>query len=258
MKFIGLVFDYDLGKLSSIGRKWASDVYRNKDCIFEYSSASIASVLHHNRDTEYRVYTDDPFALKAGINKYNVSTDNLSIVDWTENLREWKQHAYPFNCALMLMRNHCFFGKEDIVKLDNDLICKFPFSISMNPKTSYMWKFEGMVCDGNELWGEKHISQVALGDTNFPRYNCGVLGLHKDDHSVVYDAIDVCEKLTSVDISQITDVDSSIYHCCEQTAYNWVFYKRNFSVMETYDIFDHHFQNKTDCMLAMSNIRRYL
>jgi hypothetical protein len=255
MKFIGLVFDYDLGKLSSIGRKWAGDIYRNKYRIFEYSAASIASVLHTNPQTEYRVYTDDVDFLFDNIRQYNVPTNNLTLVDWSSNLAEWKQHRYPFYCAMMLMKHNCFIGKEDIVKLDNDLICKREFLPNMTSNTSIIWKFEGMVCDGDDRTGEKHIAQVALGDTNFSRYNMGVLGLCKDDHYLIDDVISICEQLVNVDISKITDVDSSIYHCCEQTAYNWIFHKKNFSVIQSYDVFDHYFADKSNCMMAMSNMR---
>jgi hypothetical protein len=257
MKFIGLVFDYDLGKLSSIGRTWAGSVYQNKKFIFEYSAASIASVLKVNPQTEYRVYTDDVDFLFDRIGQYDVNTNNLTLVDWSSNLAEWKTHRYPFYCAMMLMKHNCFNGKEDVVKLDNDLIGKqeFPSNI-LKSKTSILWKFEGMVCDGDDRWGEKHITQVALGDTNFPRYNMGVLGLSKEDHYLIDDSISICEQLVNVDISKITDVDSSIWHCCEQTAYNWVFHRDKFSIVQSYDCFDHHFTDKIHCISAMSHIRR--
>jgi len=257
MKFLGLVFDYDLGKLSSIGRTWAGSVYRSKKFIFEYSAASIASVLYTNPLTEYRVYTDDVDFLFDNIKQYNVPTNNLTLVDWSSNLAEWKQHRYPFYCAMMLMKHNCFMGKEDVVKLDNDLICKHQFlPTNITPKTSIMWKFEGMVCDGDDRWGEKHISQIALGNTNFARYNMGVLGLSKEDHYVVDDAIAVCEQLVNVDISKVTDIDTSVWHCCEQTAYNWVFHRDEFSIVQAHDCFDHHFTDKQNCVSAMSYIRR--
>lgn len=257
MKFIGLVFDYDLKKLSSIGRHWSSSVYQNKNYIFEYSAASIVSVLKTNPSTEYRIYTDDVDMLFNSIKTYNVDTTNLTLVDWSTNLKEWKQHRYPFYCALMLMKHNCFFGKEDLIKLDNDLICHQEFRPeNMKSKTSVVWKFEGMVCDGDDRWGEKHACKNVFGDTNFPRYNVGVLGLSKDDHYVIDDAIKINEQLIDIDISRITDVDSSIWHCCEQTAYNWIFHRDNFSVIPSFNIFDHHFSEKTNCISAMSYMRR--
>jgi len=56
------------------------------------------------------------------------------------------------------------------------------------------------------------------------------------------------EDMISVDISDVTDTDSKIYHCCEQTANNWIFHKENYNVIETYNYVDHLFDRKGDCI----------
>ena len=48
MKCIALTYNYDLNKLSSIGRHWAKDVYGGKNFIFEYSAASYATFIDKN------------------------------------------------------------------------------------------------------------------------------------------------------------------------------------------------------------------
>jgi hypothetical protein len=62
------------------------------------------------------------------------------------------------------------------------------------------------------------------------------------------EAKDIMDKMILVDISDVTDVDSKIYHCCEQTANNWVFNKYNYNVIETYPYVDHLFDRKGECI----------
>jgi hypothetical protein len=252
MKFIGLVFDYDTKKMSdNIGRKWAPDAYKNKDFIFKYSTASVASVLHHNPNTEYIIYTDDVDLLDREISKYKVSKKSLVLVDWKDNLQDWKNHKYPFYPLLMLMKNNQLRGKEDYVKLDNDLFCHRPFNLEeMEDDTAYTWKYERIVANGDPRWGEKLICQTVFGTQNIPIFNCGVLGLSKNNHHLVDEVVDVCEQLTNVNILPVTDVGSPIYHCCEQVAYNWIFHSKKIKVMETNYWFDHYFDNKQKCIEA--------
>lgn len=256
MNFISMVFDYDLNKLSNIGRKWSYSVYKGKDFVFEYSAASIASVLKYNKNNFYEVYTDDIELLKSKINKYDVSTDNLSLIDWSDKLYEWKKVEYPLYCSMMMMKHNSFFSKENFVRLDNDLICKKEFNEPIEPKVTHIWKKEGIVGDGDWLWGERFICEKLFGETNFMRNNIGVLSLHKEDHYLVEQATDIAEKLVSIDIRDITDVDSSIWHCCDQTAYNWLFYKNNFKIIETDQWFNHHFAIKQNCIIEAQKYLR--
>ena len=258
MKFIGLVFSYDIQKMSdNIGRKWAANVYKSKDFIFTYSAASIASVLYHNPTTEYIIYTDDVTLLREQISRYKVSMEHLVLVDWKDQLHEWKQHKYSFYPALMLMKNNDVRGKEDFVKLDNDLTCLRPFNItSMNDNTAFFWKYERLVSQGDPRWGEKLICETVFNTTHIPIFNCGVLGISKNNHGLIDEAIETCEKLSNVNILPVTDVGSPIYHCCEQVAYNWVFHSKKIQVTETYPWFDHHFDLKERCINDSSYLLR--
>ena len=74
MKFIALNYNYDLNKMSQIGRKWAFDVYKNKEFISDYSSASYASFIDKNRKSILHLYTDDVEGMKEKMNKY---ADNI-------------------------------------------------------------------------------------------------------------------------------------------------------------------------------------
>jgi len=250
MKFIGLVFSYDIQKMSdNIGRKWAPNVYRNKQFIFKYSAASIASVLYHNPNINYTIYTDDVNLLNEEISKYKVSKESLTLVDWKDNLDQWKTHRYPFYPLLMLMKNNDFRGKEDFVKLDNDIICLKPFSVEkMEDNTAFFWKYERIVENGDPRWGEKLICQTVFNTQKIPIFNAGVLAVSKNNHHLIDEVIETCEKLSNVNILPVTDVGSPIYHCCEQVAYNWILYKNNIKIFETFEWFDHHFDNKIKCI----------
>lgn len=256
MKFIGLVFDYDTKKMSdNIGRKWAPKVYGNKNSIFAYSAASIASVLKYNSHVEYRVYCDDVEMLKNEINKYNVSTDSLVLINWKDKIDEWKLHRYPFYTLLMFLKNNDFYGKEDFVKLDNDLVALKKWDInSIEDRECITWKYERIVSQGDPRWGEILVCNTILKTTNFPIYNLGTLGLSKSNHFIINDSLDLAEKLTEVNILPVTDVNSPIYHVCDQTAYNWNFYKNNLIVRETWEYFDHYFDNKSKCLESTKNL----
>lgn len=255
MKFIGLVFDYDIKKMShNIGRKWAPREYKGKEFIFAYSAASVATVLYHNPNIEYRIYTDDPSRLKEEISRYNVPTNNLSLVDWKEQLEEYKQHKYPFNCLLMLLRHNDFFNQEDFIKLDNDLIALKPCDITLTAKDCVAWKYERRVSEGDTRWGEILICNTVLGTTNFPIYNMGTLGLSKSNHFIIEESIELTNKLVDVNILPVTDVEAPIYHCAEQTAQNWNFYKHGLNVIQSYPYFDHHFDSKIKCINGATHL----
>ena len=54
--------------------------------------------------------------------------------------------------------------------------------------------------------------------------------------------------MVSDDISDVTDLNTKIWHCCEQTANNWIFYKHNYNVIEIHRYVDHLFENKGECI----------
>jgi len=56
--------------------------------------------------------------------------------------------------------------------------------------------------------------------------------------------------MVNIDISDVTDLNTKIWHCCEQTANNWIFYKHNYNVVETYNVVNHLFDNKKKCIDA--------
>jgi hypothetical protein len=201
------------------------------------------------------IYTDDVSLLDEEICKYKVSKASLTLVDWRNNLDDWKKHRYSFYPLLMLMKNNQFHGKEDVIKLDNDLISLRPFDIQEIPENSaFLWKYERLVSEGDVRWGEKLICDTIFNTTKIPIYNCGILGISKNNHHLIDEAIEVCDKLTNVNILPVTDVGSPIYHCCEQVAYNWIFHDKKIKVIQAYPWFDHHFDNKIKCLETMRGL----
>jgi len=246
MKFIALTFDYNIKNLESIGRKWAPNVYKNKDFIFEYSAASYASFIYHNPDKKLDILTDDIEFMREKMSKYFVSAHNINYIDWSTELNEHKKHKYAFEPLIQLIKK--YKDSDDyLIKLDNDLICKKPFDLKLNNEV-LVWKYERKVSDGDNRWGEKLICKTVLNTINFDIYNVGLLGLPPSFWKYYEDYLLTCYNMVDIDISGVTDVDSKIYHCCEQTAYNWIFYKNNFKIVQTYDYFEHYFDNKQKCI----------
>lgn len=254
MKYIALTFDYNIKKLECIGRHWSKDVYKQKDFIFDYSAASYASFLHFNPDKKLYLFTDDVQLIAKKLLNYNISLDNVLIINWTKELIQYSKDKYAFRPAIELV-NYFKNDNEYIIKLDNDLICKQKLDFHHLKDEVLLWKLEGLVEYGDPRWGEKLVCNTVLNNTNFLRYNIGVLGLppsfwkHHDEY------LNVCQQMIDVDISKVTDVNSKIYHCCEQTAYNWIFHKYNYKIIETYNVFDHFFEKKGDCI---NEARKYL
>lgn len=245
MKFIALTYDYNLGKLSEIGRKWAFDVYKNKDFIFKYSAASYATFLDKNPNKLLHIYTDDINLMFEKMSEYNINQEKIKYIDYSENLKKYSNHLkYSFE----ILHDFIDYAKSDTdytVKLDNDLIFhdEIP-NIDLNG--ILVWKYERRVKDGDIRWGEIKICENTINETDFPIYNIGIFGF-----PVFFERNDVDEllhRMINVNISDVTDVGSNIYHCSEQTANNFIFYKYNYKITESYEFVTHHFDKKENCI----------
>lgn len=246
MKVIALTYNYDLKKLSAIGRRWADSVYKNKDFIFEYSAACYATFVDKNPYHKLHLYTDDIDLLKGKLSQYRINLDSVVFHDYNNRLIEYGDLDYSFRAAFEFIQENQS-KTEYTVKIDNDMI--FLDSIPDMPngdKRVMVWKYEHYVDTGNPLWGEKKACQIGLGTSMFPVYNMGLMGLPITFQSD--EAHEAMEKLISVDISDVTDVGSKIYHVCDQTSWNWIFYKYKYDIIETYPYVKHHFENKGDCI----------
>lgn len=257
MKIVSLVFNYDLEKQRQSGRLWGKQGYRSKEYIFEYSSASIATFLHHNPDREYIVNTDDVACLEENMSKYNVSTANLKLVDTRERLEEWKKHKYCFNPAMMHFKEHLTHPGEHIIKLDNDLTCLKPIDEIENFEGALIWQTEFPISDGREYWGERKVAREVVGTENFNSYNIGVFGLSPKYVPLVDEMIDIAYKMLDVDISEIVyfkedpAFKAKMWSCSEQTAYSYVLDARGVPVRQMDDFFNHHcygFTAKDQCI----------
>lgn len=245
MKFIALTYNYDLGKLSDIGRKWAEEVYGGKEYIFEYSAASYATFLDKNPKRILNIYTDDIEYLTKKMNKYNINHENILYHDFNPVLEKFKDNL---NYSFDILTEFIYHGKsknEFTVKIDNDLI--FHSEIPENKDNEvFVWKYERKIFQGNPLMGEIKVALNTIGRTDIPIYNLGVLGIPHDYPEE--ELRKVCADMVSIDISDVTDVDAKIWHCAEQTANNWIFFKNNYKVVETYPYVTHHFENKQLCI----------
>jgi len=245
MKVIALTYDYDLGKLSDIGRTWAKDVYRGKDFIFEYSAASYATFVDKNPPRDLHIYTDDVELLMEKLAKYDVDHAKIFYHDFSKNLSELsKTMKYSFE-ALTEFIYHARSQYDFTVKIDNDLIF---YGEIPDPQENevFVWAYERLVYQGNPLMGEIKVAEKVLGRTDIPIYNLGILGL-----PISYPEQELratINKMVNVDISSVTDLDTNIWHCCEQTANNWIFYKYGYKVRELKNIVHHYFDNKKLCI----------
>jgi hypothetical protein len=252
MKYIALTYDYDLSKLSDIGRKWSFDVYKDKNFIFDYSSASYATFIDKNPNSILHLYTDDVQLMKEKMSHYNINQENIVYIDYSENLKKYINNLnYSFD-VLNDFINYAKSNTEFTVKIDNDLIFKNELK-NINYDSILVWKYERVVSQGDIRWGEIKICQQVLNNINFKIYNLGLFGFPPNFENE--EVKDVMNKLTSVDISDVTDVNSKIYHCCEQTANNWVFHKKNYNIIETFDIVDHLFDNKGECINRAKHLK---
>lgn len=262
--FYSLIFDYNIKTMESSGRHWASSAYKNKDHIFSYSAASIATVLHHNPIIDYRIMTDDPNLLKEKLTLYGVEEskffDGLTIYDNRENIQGWKSSKYCFWPLIKSMdlyvKGHGAQGKR-VVKLDNDLTALKPLDERFYAhQGSHVWKFERSCDRGREYWGERLAARTAFGTDVFNLYNTGVWSVHPDHHLLAREIPDLCVKASDVDISSVSyfpdnpGVKAKTWACSDQTSNNFWLHKHSVPVMETTEYFTHHcYVNNKDGVL---------
>jgi hypothetical protein len=252
-KIYSLVFDYQIAKMQASGRHWADEAYKNKDYIFAYSAASIATFLDKNPHLLYTVYTDDPDLLAQKIDAYAVSTNNLNIIDHTTKIQEWTQHSYCFWPLIQVAEMH-YCGDEDALKLDNDLTCRGNIDMmlrGMESGVTWAWKHERLCSKGRDYWGESYAARKGLGTDDFHIYNTGVLGVPRTQHIGARKIVEYCEKLIAVDISPVhrfpdkPGVVAKVYNTSDQVAVNYFFHQEKLQVMPGYHFFDHWCYEKT-------------
>lgn len=252
-KIYSLVFDYNISKMQSSGRHWADEAYKNKDYIFSYSAASIATFLDKNQHLPYTIYTDDVDLLTAKIDAYDVQTNNLNVIDATPKIQEWTKHPYCFWPLIQVADMH-YTGTDDALKLDNDLTCLGNIDMmlrGMESGVAWMWKHERLCSKGRDYWGESYAARKGLGTDDFHIYNTGVLGVPKTHHTAAHHIAEYCEKLIAVDISPIhrfpdkPGVTSKVFNTSDQVAVNFFFHQEKLNVMPAHHFFDHHCYNKS-------------
>jgi len=245
MKFIALNYNYDLKKMSDIGRKWAFEVYKNHDFICDYSAASYATFIDKNQNRVLYLYTDDVDLMKTKISQYDVDHDRIIYIDYSDKLNEYPNDLpYSFT-VLNDFINYAKSDTEYTVKIDNDLIFKQELP-EPDSNSIFVWKYERIVRHGDVRYGEIKICQETVNDIDFKIYNLGLFGFPPSYQNT--EAKEIMDKMISVDISNVTDVGSKIYHCCEQTANNYVFHKHKYDIIEAYPYVDHNFDNKGKCI----------
>jgi hypothetical protein len=232
-------------KLSEIGRTWASNVYGNKDFIFEYSAASYATFIDKNPNKYLNIYTDDIEYLKTKMLKYSINQSFIIYHDVTDMLNKHKDNLkYSFD----ILTDFIYLGKSDTeftVKIDNDLVFHGELP-KPNDNDVFVWKYERLISQGDPLMGEIKVAQDTIGRIDIPIYNLGVLGLPVNYPE--QELRQICDEMVSVDISDVTDLNTKIWHCCEQTANNWIFYKYNYNIIQTYNVVTHYYDNKKKCI----------
>jgi len=250
MQFIGLTFDHSIKKLEDIGRFWSSKIYRNKENIYDYSAASYATFIHHNPDRKLTLMVDDVSLMLEKLSKYDIDLTNVIMKDWSKEIEEFKKDKFAFKPLVELIRPFKDSG-EYTTKLDNDLVCHGKVQDDFgDPNAVAVWKLEGLVKDGDIRWGEKLACERIFNETNFIRYNVGLIGMPTEFLKHYEEYAENTEKLVNVDITSVSDLGVKMYHCCDQTSYNWLMHKYGFKVNEMYGLFDHHFDDKNRCISA--------
>ena len=256
-KIFSLVFDYNITKMQQTGRPWANIAYKNKDFIFEYSAASIATFLHHNPHLQYEIMTDDVNLLSEKISHYKVSTKNLILEDSTNLICEWSSHWYCFWPLIKVFDYH-INQQKNVLKLDNDLTCLKPIDDLLLHKGAIVWKYERICAQGKERWGEKLAAKSAFGTDNFKIWNTGTWGLSKEFQSLAKEIPALCEKMISIDISSISafpespGIVSKTYNTSDQASNCYFLHKNEIPILESYKWFEHHCYShnaKNNCVL---------
>jgi hypothetical protein len=253
MKFIALTYNYDLNKMSDIGRKWAFDVYKNNDFIFDYSAASYATFIDKNPNRTLHLYCDNIKNMKNKMSQYNIDHDRIIYIDYSDKLKKYSNDLLYSFTVLNDFINYAKSETEYTIKIDNDLIFKQEL-LEPDPNSILVWKYERIVRNGDVRWGEIKICEEILNDLNFNIYNLGIFGFPPKYEYI--EAKQIMDKMISVDISGVTDVGAKIYHCCEQTANNYVFHKYGYNVIQAYDYVDHNFDNKEKCINDAEYLRK--
>jgi hypothetical protein len=253
MKFIALNYNYDLNKMSDIGRKWAFDVYKNNDFICDYSAASYATFIEKNPTRTLHLYTDNVENMKIKMSQYNIDHDRIIYIDYSDKL---KQYDADLQYSFSVLNDFINYAKSDTeytIKIDNDLIFRQEL-LEPDKNSILVWKYERIVREGDIRWGEIKICHETLNDINFSVYNLGIFGFPPTYENI--EAKEIMDKMISVDISDVTDVGAKIYHCCEQTANNYVFHKYKYKIIEAYKYVDHHFDKKGKCILDAQYLKK--
>lgn len=256
MKIFSLVFDYNIAKMQQTGRPWANVAYKNKDFIFEYSAASIATFLHHNPHLKYDILTDDVNLLEEKISKYKVSIKNLNIQDESTLIQGWTNHWYCF-WPLISVFNYHLDGDDLVLKLDNDLTCLKPIDDLLSHKGAIVWKYERICSQGKERWGERLAARKAFSTEEFKIWNTGTWGLSKEFHEIAKEIPSLCEQLIEVDISSVSSfpespgVVSKTFNTSDQVSNCYFLHKHKIPILESYPWFEHHCYGhnaKLDCI----------
>ena len=261
MKIFSLIFDYNITKMQQTGRPWAETAYKNKDFIFTYSAASIATFLHHNPHLPYEILTDDVNLLDEKLSAYNVDKSNLSIVDATALINEWTQHWYCFWPLIQAFDYQLKNNDRGVLKLDNDLTCLKPIDDLLKHEGAIVWKKERLCANGKDYWGEKFAAQRAFGTDQFYIYNTGTWGLTKMWHNSAKIIPKYCEQLIEIDISAVSrfpespGVKSAVFNTSDQVANCYYIEKNSVPVLESSNWFEHHcysHEAKSEC-IKMAN-----
>lgn len=246
MKAISLTFSYDIDKIKQSGRFWADKVYSTEvRGMFEYPAASYATFIEQNPEIFLELYTNDIALLKECLEQYNVSLDKVSFIDFSEQINKSKEHPFCFQPLVdwLYLTNK---SDEYVIRIDNDLIWKAPLPKFDPLKDVFVWKYERIVRDGAPEMGEILVCQTVCNNIDFPEFNIGVMGYPLD--YPMHEFYDICNAMSSVDISSVSDLGVKVWHVCEQTAQCWILYKYSYNIIETHTFIEHWHQDKMKCI----------
>jgi hypothetical protein len=264
MKIYSLVFDYDLDAQMRSGRIWGHTGYKNKDYIFEYTAASIASFCQFNSHLKYDIYTDDVNLLEQKISLYKGDYRNINIIDHAAQINEWKKLDYCFWPSVLMFDSCMNKSNGFVLRLDNDLTYKSSIDKLLEHDGAVVWKFERICSKGREYWGEKPAALRTFGTAEFPIYNIGTLGLSEKYQQKAHDVVGYLNKMLSIDLSNIIrfpghdEIRVKIWSCCEQSCHCFYMHKYNIPILQSYNIVDHHcyVPNKQSVLDSCKHLRK--